>query len=94
MAEKALQRCVLAWLRGRSNSFTFKVPGTVAGIPNVFHVERGRLWAFKLKAPRGRVTPRQRYVLRCLAQAGAVAMVVRSLEEVQRAVLGGYGDRE
>jgi len=92
-SEAALQRRVLRWLRARPKSWTIKVPGTVltGGLPDVFHVERGRFYAFELKAPRGRVTPLQALCLNRIRAAGGVAVVARSLDDVRR-VLEGDGD--
>lgn len=91
MSERALQRRVVAYLRGRPNSFTVKLPGSVlmVGMPDVLHIENGVPYFFELKAPGGVPTPIQNVVMRRLARAGAKICVVKSLDTVRAALQDG-----
>ena len=57
-------------------------------LPDVLHLEGGSAYFFEVKAPGGRATPLQVATLEQLAQAGAVAALVRSVADV-KAILGG-----
>ena len=59
----------------------FNTPGT----PDVLVVlpPAGRLVGIELKSPAGRISPAQRAVHETLRAAGAVALVVRSIEDLE-----------
>lgn len=89
--EATIQKAILRWLRTRPQSFTVKLaagPYSVPGLPDVLHLEGGSAYFFEVKAPGGRATPLQAATLEQLAQAGAVAALVRSVADV-KAILGG-----
>lgn len=89
--ESTIQQAILRWLRARPDSFTVKLaagPYSVPGLPDVLHLEGGSAYFFEVKAPGGRATPLQVATLEQLAQAGAVAALVRSVADV-KAILGG-----
>jgi len=89
--EALLTRKVLAWLRARPGSYTVKIAGgphQTRGLPDVLHLERGMLYALEIKAPAGRLTALQELALRRLEECGAVAGVVRSIEDVERMFAG------
>jgi hypothetical protein len=46
----------------------------------------GRILAVECKRPGGRLTPAQAAFLRCVAEAGGLAVVVRDLRDLQRAL--------
>jgi hypothetical protein len=58
------------------------MPGTLAGMPDVGVLYRGRMIFIELKTEIGAVKPRQRFVHGRLTLAGAVVAVCRSLDEV------------
>lgn len=83
--EAKLTKQVIAWLRARPGTWTVKVaagPWQSKGLPDVLHLEGGRLFALELKAPKGKVTPLQAATLLRLRAAGAVTEVVRSMEDL------------
>lgn len=89
--ESTIQQAILRWLRARPDSFTVKLaagPYTVPGLPDILHVEKGRPFFLEVKRPDGRATPLQVATLEQLAQAGAVAALVRSVADV-KGILGG-----
>lgn len=61
--------------------FMFKVWGNaqmVTGLPDLVGVYRGLFVAFETKTPVGKLSPRQRYVLRLIDRSGGIASVPRS----------------
>jgi hypothetical protein len=81
----------LAW-RGHPNAFLFHVPnggyrrpteaailkaiGTVAGVPDLIALHRGKFYALELKTERGRLTDVQRVAHERLKRAGAKEVAV------------------
>lgn len=89
--EATIQKAILRWLRTRPQSFTVKLaagPYSVPGLPDILHVEKGRPFFLEVKRPDGRATPLQVAMIEQLVRAGAVAAVVRSVEDAQAAVEG------
>lgn len=61
------------------------VPDILACLP-----PDGRLLAIEVKGPRGKVSPEQEAELTQIAASGGLAIVARSLEEVQEALQRAY----
>lgn len=55
----------------------------VSGIPDIIACYRGRFVGLEVKDHKGNPTPLQKYELECIATAGGVSAVVRSVEEVE-----------
>lgn len=85
--ETRLVAKMLKWLRARPGSWTYKVPGGPfkKGLPDIFHLENARFYAFEAKSPETGYQPTklQLHVLGLLRAAGGTAEVVYSLEDVQ-----------
>lgn len=64
--------------------FCFKVWGSemmMAGLPDLICCYRGLFVAFEVKTPVGRLSQRQRYVLRVIQDRGGIAAVPRSVRD-------------
>lgn len=64
--------------------FAFKVWGNaqmMTGLPDLICCYRGVFVAFETKTPSGRLSERQRYVLRVIERSGGVVSVPRSVAE-------------
>lgn len=92
--EKEIQHGILDYLRmkgifvWRNNTGAFKVGDRfirtgMKGLPDILGVlQGGKLLAIEVKRESGRVSPEQEEVLLRLKNAGAVAFVARSLDDV------------
>lgn len=93
MSENAVKRAVGRYLAllGRDVWF-FKVWGSArqdAGIPDIVGVYKGRFFGLELKAPGARgATPIQMHRLAQIRQAGGLAGVARSVDDVKRILVG------
>ncbi len=92
MTEKSLVNSIVQQLRYRG-IYVVKIHGGTmqrAGLPDLWAVIEGLLFCFEVKLPKdeggGSPTPRQQHEIDKLRSAGAVAKVVRSFSDVQRAV--------
>lgn len=84
--EASFVKRLLTHLRETHGAFAFKTHGgmfSVAGIPDVIACYHGRFFAFEAKRQKGGVTTKlQRYIIEKIRDAGGVAEVVTTLEEV------------
>lgn len=81
--ETRIQRAIQAMVRERGG-FVFKVHGSetmMAGLPDLIVCYRGLFVAFEVKTPSGKVSPRQRYVMRNIMGAQGVVTVPRSVAD-------------
>ena len=84
MKESQIVAAIMLELR-RRGFFVFKIHGgpyQAAGLPDIFAVKDGLLYAFEVKQPGGRVTKLQSKRLTELAEHGAKAAAVTSVAEV------------
>lgn len=91
--ETRIQRAIQTMVRERGG-FVFKVHGSetmMAGLPDLIVCYRGLFVAFEVKTPSGKVSPRQRYVMRNIMGAQGVVTVPRSVTDA-RAVLDMIDD--
>jgi hypothetical protein len=65
--------------------------GSAPGLPDLCCCYKGRLIALELKAPKGKTSPAQDEFIRRINEAGGLALVVRSLDDVISAL--GLQDR-
>jgi hypothetical protein len=56
--------------------------GSAPGLPDICAVYRGRMVAIELKAPKGIVSPYQEEFIKRINEAGGLAFVARSLDDV------------
>jgi hypothetical protein len=93
--ETRIQRAIQKMVKERGG-FVYKVHGSetmMAGLPDLAIIYRGVPVYFEVKTPTGKLSDRQRYVMRELIKRGAVVGVPRSvadasamLDEVDTAV--------
>jgi hypothetical protein len=62
--------------------------GVKAGVPDILIVHNGRAVWLEIKSPKGRVSPEQYLCHQSLALARSSVAIVRSLEDVERALIG------
>lgn len=86
MAEAQLVDGIMRLLKQRG-AWAFKTHGTVMGrrgIPDIVGAYRGEPLALEAKQPGNYATPLQRHELKRAGAAGAWAMVVRGVEDVEK----------
>lgn len=93
--EQKLTRNIQLMLTGMAHAglpvWSVKLHGSIyqrAGLPDQLVVVAGRACFFEVKAPKGVVRAIQKHTLEMLRKVGAVAEVVRSVEEVRGMVEG------
>ncbi len=65
--------------------------GSAPGLPDICAVYKGRMIALEIKSPRGKTSPQQDEFIRRINEAGGLALVIRSLDDVIDGL--GLGDR-
>lgn len=90
MNESGLVKKILAYLRAQGFWARKNHGGrfTDAGLPDILAVKDGRAYFFEVKTEAGRATEIQIHTIEKLRAAGAVAEIVRSVEDVQCALTG------
>jgi hypothetical protein len=73
-------------LRSSTEAMRFKAQGVVAGVPDLCIIIEGRPYFLELKAPGGRLSDAQRFVMRKLDDAGAVTATAVGLDEALAAL--------
>ena len=82
--ESSIEKDSIKWLKGRKKSFTFKHPPIPTGFPDIFHLEKGKLFLFEMKRSKNhKASPIQKYVHNKLRKAGAVVHVIWSLDQIK-----------
>jgi len=56
--------------------------GSAPGVPDIIGIYGGRLLAIEIKTPKGKLSPQQNYFLKKISEAGGIAFVARSVEDV------------
>ena len=64
-----------------------RMPGQRAGVPDLLIVCNGRAIFVEVKSERGTLTPLQEHELGKIKAAGAMSLVARSVEEVERVLV-------
>lgn len=85
MNETTITKKIHAYLK-QQGFWVLKIHGgpvQQAGIPDLLAVKDGRAYFFEVKTATGRLSPLQEHTLDKLRQFGAVAEMVRSVEEVE-----------
>lgn len=85
MAKEAqIQGKILQWLESEG-IFAYKViASNKRGIPDIAVVFNGRAYFLEVKGRYGKTTEIQDYQIQRIANAGGIAVVVRSLEDAKR----------
>ena len=84
-SERATTTGILTYLRSQG-IWAFKVHGSPmqeAGVPDIVACWEGRFLSIEVKAPTGRLSKLQGVQLCRIAQAGGVAVVAHSVDEVK-----------
>jgi len=99
MKEARIQHAIMAYLAaigvkawrnnvGRRGGVSFGL----AGLPDIIgYYKGGRFLAIEVKAPEGRVTPAQMEFVNAAHEAGAIAIIARSVDDVMAAL--DYADK-
>lgn len=88
--EARLSRMIMGALRSRG-AFVFKIWGSehmMAGLPDIIGCYRGWFIAVETKMPGNTTSPRQRYVIAKLREAGARVVVAQSVAEALQVLDG------
>lgn len=89
MNEKSITSKILKYLKAQPSCFAWKTHGgmySTAGIPDIIACINGRFYAFEVKTAAGQATELQEATINKILNAGGIAAVVRSVDEV-RAIL-------
>ena len=89
MKEKAIERRIKEYLKTIDGLFYWKVFSGMyctAGIPDIVICYKGQFIALEVKTPDGKPTTLQVATIKKIREAGGVAEVVRSVEEVREII--------
>ncbi|MBP0970260.1 MAG: VRR-NUC domain-containing protein [Oscillospiraceae bacterium] len=92
--EKDIVNKIIKYLKTLPQTFVWKEHGGMygtAGIPDVICCHKGMFVAFEVKTDTGKATLLQEITLRKITEAGGMAQMVRSLDEV-KAVMEGLDE--
>ena len=90
MAEKEIVTAILKYLRGLPHCFCWKEHGGMygtGGIPDIICCYLGRFVAFEVKQVGKKATALQMLKVRQMNNAGGVAQVVYSLDDVKKIIV-------
>ncbi len=85
MKEGSITKAILAYLNSHPEGFAVKVHAGAnqgRGVPDVVGVVSGHSLWLEVKTRTGRATPIQEHRIKQLQSAGAIASIVRSVEDV------------
>jgi len=85
MKESALQRQIIAYLRGQG-AYVFKVVGSPLqqrGTPDLLVCWQGKFIGLEIKALRGETTLLQDHEIHKIREAGGRGLVIHSVEDVE-----------
>jgi len=91
MKESEIVNKIRSFLKSTPECFFWKEHGGMygtAGIPDIICCYRGRFYGFEVKNEIGRPTKLQEATIRKIREAGGVAVIVRSVEEVRTTLEG------
>lgn len=86
MKEADIVRAILKYLKTVPNCFAWKEHGGMygtAGVPDIIACIGGRFYAFEVKTEKGKATALQEATIRKIQNAGGIAAIVRSVDEVR-----------
>lgn len=92
MKESDIVRAILRYLKTVQNCFFWKEHGGMygtAGIPDIIACIDGRFYGFEVKTDEGTPTKLQLATIRKINDAGGIAQVVRSVEDVKAVIANG-----
>ena len=86
MLEKDIVKAIMKYLKTVPHCFAWKEHGGMygtAGIPDIIACVDGRFYGFEVKTETGKPTGLQEATIRKILNAGGVAVIVRSVDEVR-----------
>ena len=86
MLEKDIVKAIMKYLKTVPCCFAWKEHGGMygtAGIPDIIACVDGRFYGFEVKTETGKPTGLQEATIRKILNAGGVAVIVRSVDEVR-----------
>ena len=89
MKEADIVKAILRYLKTVPKCFFWKEHGGMygtAGIPDIIACIDGRFYGFEVKTEDGRPTKLQESTIRKIKNAGGIALVVRSVEDVKAVI--------
>lgn len=92
MREADIVKAILRYLKTVPKCFFWKEHGGMygtAGIPDIIACINGRFYGFEVKIEDGRPTKLQESTIRKIKNAGGIALVVRSVDEVKAVIANG-----
>ena len=94
--ESVIVRSIMEYLHRVPRCFCWKEHGGMygtAGIPDIICCVSGDFFAFEVKTETGKTTKLQEATIRKISDAGGIAVVVRSVEDIQKTLEAfGYGE--
>lgn len=88
-SERSITKQAMHYLERLPHSWWLKVHGgpyQKTGVPDIIGCYRGRFFAFEIKVPGGRTTPKQDHEVERIQEAGGAVSVVESLREIQKLI--------
>ena len=85
--ERTISATIVRWLNAQPRTWACTITAgtfTRRGLPDILATVDGWSLAIEVKQPRAHLTPLQADTLNTIEDAGALAIVARSLEDVQR----------
>ena len=92
MKEADIVKAILKYLKTVPKCFFWKEHGGMygtAGIPDIIACINGRFYGFEVKTEDGRPTKLQESTIRKIKNAGGIALIVRSADEVKAVIANG-----
>ena len=87
MSEQAIQSKIIKWLEKEGYYVVKTITCNRAGVPDILACSpAGRFVGIEVKTPTGVVSKLQEVHIRRINEAGGLAMIARSLKEVQEAL--------
>ena len=96
MKESEIVKAILKYLKTLPDCFAWKEHGGMygtAGIPDIIACIGGKFYGFEVKTEHGKPTALQEATMRKIQAAGGIAMVVRSVEDVKKALASNGGEK-
>jgi len=85
--EQIIQRRIQQYLKTVPNCWYVKVmSANKIGVPDILCCINGQFFAFEVKTDAGQASPMQIHQLNNLRESGAIAVVVRSVDDVSDAI--------
>ena len=84
MREQDIQRAGVKYIESQGGYVVKIITANKAGVPDVVFCLKGVYGAIEFKTPKGVLAPLQEYHLKKIRDAGGIAEVARSLDDVKK----------